>query len=97
MDYNRIISLLIALIYIIVAFIAGSGQSVFYIAVFLVFVLALIWFSDEMGSYIGFVGRGPPITKETPGCIVRFMGWLFLLLPAVVYLIMLLRNKATNP
>ena len=96
MDFNRIISLLIALVYIVVAFIAGGGQSVLYAAVFLVFVLALIWFSDEMGSYTGFIGRGPPITQQTPGCIVRVIGWFFLLLPAVIYLIMLIRNKGAD-
>ena len=96
MDWNRIVSLLIALVYIVVAYIAGGGQSVLKMAVFLVFVLALIWFSDEMGSYTGFIGRGPPITQQTPGCIVRVIGWLFLLLPAVVYLIMLLRYKGAN-
>jgi len=96
MNFNRIISLLIALVYIVVAYVMKGGEFALTTAGIMVFILALIWFSDAIGSYTGFIGRGPLITQQTPGCIVRFLGWFFLLLPAVVYLIMLLRNKGAN-
>jgi hypothetical protein len=94
MDLNRIISLLIALIYVICAYLSEGGQTALITAGVMVFVLVLIWFSDALGGFTGYIGwDSPPIPQQTPGSIVRIMGWFFLLLPALVYLIMLLRNK----
>lgn len=40
-----------------------------------IFLLACIWFGEEMGSYTGLLSR-VPITEKTPGCLVRTIGWL---------------------
>ena len=45
---------------------------------------SLIWFSDRLGSMTGFGPRGGPrVNKKTPGSVVAFMGWVFLLLPLI--------------
>jgi hypothetical protein len=48
------------------------------ITVFLLLILALIWFGDEMGEYIGPLGRGY-INQKSPGWLVKLIGWMFLL------------------
>ena len=86
MNWKRIISLFIALVYIIGAYLMDGGELALKTAGAMVFVLALIWFSDAMGSYTGFLGRGSAITQETPGCFILFIGWIFLLLP-IIYVV----------
>ena len=44
----------------------------------LLWPLALIWFSEELGSLTGLV-RGHYIDSETPPSIVKLFGWIVLL------------------
>lgn len=83
---GKIISLVLSIIYLIVAYISGGGEFFIIGLGFLVIPLFCIWFGDELGRYIGFAGRGY-ITKESPGVIVKFMGWVLLLLPAIIAII----------
>ncbi len=39
--------------------------------------LALIWFSEVLGSATGFIGHGE-VTSETPGWMVAAFGWCVL-------------------
>lgn len=39
--------------------------------------LAIIWFGDELGDYVGPTSRGR-ITRSSPGWLVKLFGWLFL-------------------
>jgi hypothetical protein len=79
---SRIISLLITipfLVYFALVFgLEGILLGIFNIAL----PMACIWFPDSLGSVTG-VGFGrlaaPMITKESPGCLVSFMGWCLLL------------------
>ena len=57
------------------------------VAAYLLLPLLCIWFGDEMGNYTGTL-PGPAINKPTPGCLVRIGGWVLLLLPVIVLLIM---------
>ncbi len=43
------------------------------------FPLALIWFSEPLGSFMGSVGRGGDVTSETPGWMIAGVGWIFLI------------------
>ena len=83
MDWNRIFSGALAVVYLGAAYFAGGPEAVVRVAMFLVLPLACIWYGDELGSYTG-VMRGQAITAETPGCLVRFAGWLLLLLPLII-------------
>ena len=85
MRVSRALSVLVAIGYIVIAS-QGGGPLVFQCILFLIFPMALIWFSDEFGGYLGFM-RGHAITAETPGCLVAVGGWLLLLLPVIMWLL----------
>ncbi len=59
---------------------ATSGDLVLILGWYIV-PMTLIWFPDAIGGYTGFAGARPLITKETPGCIVAFLGWALLFAP----------------
>ena len=42
------------------------------------FVLALIWFGDELGELTGLTSRGY-ISQKSPGCFVKLIGWVLLI------------------
>jgi len=85
-SWNRILSSLLAAVYIVAAFFGGGGKSAFVLALFVILPLGSIWFSDAMGGYVGPVWRGT-ITQTTPGVAVCIAGWLLLLLPVVIAVI----------
>jgi len=41
--------------------------------------------ADGMGGYIGFLGRGPMINRQSSGLVIQWMlrglGWFFLIMP----------------
>ena len=81
---SRIISGLIALAYLVGAYVSDGIETAWKVGLFLILPLACIWFSDTMGGYTGVgMGRGA-ITSTTPGCLVAFGGWLLLLLPLII-------------
>ncbi len=89
---SRIISSIIAVGYLISAYSGGAWKSVVQVGIFLVLPLSCIWFGDAMGGYTGAnFGRGA-ITGTSPGCMVAFGGWLLLLLPAALAVIMVISN-----
>jgi len=77
----RLLSLIIAAAYVAAAVALGGGLV--FRAVLLVFPLACIWFSEEIGEYGGFAGFHP-VTSPTPGCLIALVGWVLLLTPAVI-------------
>src|SRR4051794_8938551 len=83
MNWNRILSGLLAVIYIVAAFVGGGAKGAFVLALFVILPIGCIWFSDAMGSYNGPVWRGY-ITSATPGLAVCIAGWLLLLLPIII-------------
>jgi hypothetical protein len=92
---SRVASLIVAASYVICLLAAGAlgwdGRAVI-LGVALALPLALIWFPDAFGSYLGPAGRGGHIDRETPPALVVIAGWFFLVgLPLVVHL--LTRNK----
>jgi hypothetical protein len=88
---RRYVSVIIAAVYILVAYIARGPVMSLRMAGFLIFPLACIWFSNEMGDYTGMgFGRGPAITEKSPGWAVAFAGWLLLLLPVFAGIVVLL-------
>jgi hypothetical protein len=80
MNWNRILSGLLAVIYVTTAFATSGAKAGFEVLIFVILPLACIWFGDEMGGYTG-ASWGGAITDETPGLLVRIAGWLLLLLP----------------
>lgn len=92
MDWNRILSGLLAGAYIVIAFIAGGMEASIKTLIAVLLPLVCIWFGDEMGQYSGTI-RLQAMTSPTPGCLVRFGGWLILLLPILIGPIVFLLNR----
>ena len=87
---SRLLSGIVAIGYILVVLLAtGSLQSVLSLIVFLLLPMVCIWFPDGMGNLKGIrLGLARPmITHTTPGDFVAIGGWLLLLCPVVVALI----------
>jgi hypothetical protein len=91
---SRVFSLVIAAGYLSFCLFAPGNISterrigtVLAVAGYLLIPLLCIWFGDEMGNYTGTL-PGPAINKSTPGCLVTFAGWVLLLLPIILVLIM---------
>ncbi len=80
MDLWRWLSLIVALIYLSIAAFASGVGGVLRTFAFLVIPMACIWFGDEMGDYVGYLGS-QSITGKTPGFLVRLGGWLLILSP----------------
>ena len=85
-NWNRILSALLAAIYLLAATVGGSPETAWKVALFLPLPLACIWFSDAMGSYLGPTSRGV-ITRATPGLVVCLGGWLLFLLPIIMVIV----------
>lgn len=84
---SRLISGIIAIAYLVAAYLTADGETTFKVGLFLILPLACIWFGEAMGGYTGIgMGRGA-ITTKTPGCLVTAGGWLLLLIPAIIGLI----------
>jgi hypothetical protein len=88
-------SLIIAIVYLILALVFGGVELFLITLALLIVALALIWFGEEMGDYIGGFHRigKPYITKKSPGSLVSLFGWALLLLPIIVMLLKLTQNK----
>lgn len=93
MDWPRRMSLVVAGLYAVVAVIAfltddtanmqdllqGLGTLTLWLAV----CLGCIWWGDELGE--GLAGaRFGLVSSSSPGWAVKLMGWVLLLLPAVI-------------
>ena len=87
---DKFISLIITFVYIVIAGFISSDNSRYslksvdqwsqFTAVILIPSLACIWFGEVLGKVYGTI-RLQQITKETPGCLMIFLGWVLLLLP----------------
>lgn len=89
MSWNRVLSALVAISYIVIGTVHGGLEMAFKIGLGVILPLACIWFSDAMGRYVGLglMAFDYPITKQSPGILVCVMGWVVLFLPVVAGLI----------
>ena len=86
----RLASIVIALAFAVGAAVSQGGvtSSVVKVWLCLLLPLALIWFSDELGSFTGSTTRGGNIDAETPGFLIALMGWFFLIgLPVLIFVL----------
>ncbi len=89
MDFNRLLSLPIAMVLLVLALIfrvEDQGDFI-YLLLYLALSLSLIWYGDWYGSLTGIhFGDvfSPQVTKTSPGSIIRFLGWFLLLLPLLL-------------
>ena len=92
-DWQRVASLVIAIAYLLVApflFPANSWShlmtDIIVRILSLAFPLACIWFADDMAEFQDGT-LFPRITTASPGRFVRLGGWLLLLLPVFLFLL----------
>jgi hypothetical protein len=82
---SRIISLIISCIYIAAALFSGEPKSSVVVFGFCLFVLAFIWFGNEVGNIKGYFS-GHWIDQPSPGVFVSFLGWIILLIPMFIFI-----------
>ena len=84
---GRVLSLVIAVLYMALAYFQHDANSFFDLLGYLILPLACIWFSDEMGNFfgLGLGGHGfARVDESSPPSLIKFMGWVLLLLPILV-------------
>ncbi|HXT39369.1 MAG TPA: hypothetical protein VN887_05045 [Candidatus Angelobacter sp.] len=80
LTWNRSLSGLLAIIYVIGAFVSGGGESGFKVLAFVILPLACIWFGEAMGGFTGPSGS-IWITAPSSGLFVCIAGWVLLIVP----------------
>ena len=93
-DWQRIASLLVAMAYLLVSPILFPANSWSHLMadiimriLSLAFPLACIWFAEDMAEYYRDGTLFPEITTPSSARFVRFGGWILLLLPVLIYLL----------
>ena len=85
---SRLLSGIVALLYLGAAIVDGDSLVIGKITVFLILTLAFICYSDAIGGYTGHLSFDrPPITQKTPGILVAIFGWILLLIPLVMAIV----------
>jgi len=82
-NLNRILSGLVAAIYLATACYFEGPELAWKVGLFLIFPMACIWFSEAMGDFTGN-SASVSITATTPGWMVLTGGWVVLLLPVIM-------------
>ena len=83
----RFLSLILVGFSVAVALALGRIDAMYKMIPLIVFGLACIWYGDALGRITGFRWFGTiNISRETPGGLLRFLGWILLLLPLIVIL-----------
>ena len=93
-DWQRVASLVIAIAYLFVSPILFRANSWSHLMadiimriLSLAFPLACIWFGDDLAEYYQDGILFPRITTATSGKLVRLGGWILLLLPVLLFLL----------
>jgi hypothetical protein len=83
---SKILSLLISIVYTVLAVIAG-GMDGLKCSAGLLLPLAFIWFSEEIGELTGYYKTGY-VNVKTPAIIISFIGWFILVgLPVILFFV----------
>lgn len=103
-DWQRIVSVVIAIAYVALwpilfrpkslsHLMAGALISILSLAA----PLAFIWFGDDIGDHYRGGTLFPEITGPSPGRFVRWGGWMLLLLPVFIVLLIWLSDSVYRP
>jgi len=80
---EKIISLTIGGIYIILATIFAGSKGFLIASVFIFNALMLIWYSDFFADFIGFT-HFRYISQKSPEILIKIFGWIFLIAPGII-------------
>jgi uncharacterized membrane protein YoaT (DUF817 family) len=89
MENEKLITLIIAGVYILPLALTGHWELGWRVLTFLIFPLACIWFAEDIGNYTGNLTM-PPVTQRTPAIFIKIGGWVLLLLPVICGVIIIL-------
>ena len=99
-DWQRITALLVAMGYLALAPVLYPADSWSHLIVdffmrtlALAFPLACIWFAEDLAEYYRDGNLFPEITTSSGAVYVRIGGWLLLLLPFLIYLLIRLLDS----
>ena len=99
-DWERIGSLVVAAAYLLVSPILYPAATwshfvtdILIRVLALAFPLACIWFADDLAEFYRDGTLFPEITTPSLGTHVRLGGWVLLLLPILIFLLVLLLNR----
>jgi hypothetical protein len=95
-DWNRILSGVVAVVWLGLSAVGSGLQGVLTNMLAIALSMACIWFPDELSSLTTTL-PGPlsntPITKSSPGFLVRLFGWIALLVLTVVRVMIFVAMK----
>ena len=83
MTKGRIASAVVAVFYVVLAFLMEGAETAFRVIIFLILPLGCIWYGEALGSFTGLM-RGQYVNATSPGWLVTFIGWIILLLPLIM-------------
>ena len=93
-NWQRIASLLIAFVWLVVSPVLFPADSWSHLVadilmriLALAFPLACIWFAEDLAGYYQDGTLFPEITTPSSGSLVRLGGWVLLLLPVLLFLL----------
>ena len=84
LNRSRIISLAVAVAYIVISYFTGEKGVWFILETYLVLPLGCIWYGEELGSMAGLSLFGVDEPNDTLGIFIQALGWLLLIIPAFV-------------
>lgn len=88
---SRIVSLVIAVIYLVLDLIFLRGAQFIGLMFLIIFSLVCIWFGDEMGGIEGPTSKG--YIRKTPGIFMKLGGWALLSLPFILGIIFFIGER----
>ena len=93
-DWERIASLIVAVTYLLISPVLFPAASWSHLVadiliriLSLAFPLACIWFSDDLAEHYRDGNLAPEITHSSSATWVRFGGWVLLVLPVLIFLL----------
>jgi hypothetical protein len=92
---SRVLSIAVVLAYAVIAYKSGGQREAILVSTLCVVPLILIWFPTALGDHVGLGPSRMATTRESPGIMVSIMGWVLLLLPVTIYV--LLYVSGNNP
>ncbi len=84
----RTLSLIVASVYLVVAYLFADTYVLLKIISFLLVGIVCIWFGDPLGRLTGFMGN-ISVNQETPDSVIKILGWIVLLLVPAILLVFL--------
>ena len=75
-------------LYVAAAWWAAGMETALKTLAFCVLPFFCIWFPDAVGGWTGTRLDAPSITAQSPGCLVRALGWVLLFAPLIAYAIL---------